>query len=99
MLERTNRLAGGYMGVDDELAGEFDARLAECSTLAFRVAFSVLRHREDAEDVAQEAFARAHRSFRQLRDRDRFRSWLVRMVWRKISGEVIKADVPISIVK
>jgi len=99
MLERTNRLAGGYMGVDDELAGEFDARLAECSTLAFRVAFSVLRHREDAEDVAQEAFARAHRSFRQLRDRDRFRSWLVRMVWRKISGEVIKADVTISIVK
>jgi RNA polymerase sigma-70 factor, ECF subfamily len=42
----------------------------------------VLRHREDAEDVAQEAFVRAHRSFRQLRDRDRFRAWLVRLTWR-----------------
>jgi RNA polymerase sigma-70 factor (ECF subfamily) len=50
--------------------------------LAFRVAFSVLRHREDAEDVAQEAFAKAHRSFSQLRDRERFRAWLVRMTWR-----------------
>jgi hypothetical protein len=38
-----------------------------------------LRHREDAEDVAQEAFAKAYRSFRQLRDRQRFRAWLVRM--------------------
>jgi RNA polymerase sigma-70 factor (ECF subfamily) len=42
----------------------------------------VLRHREDAEDVAQEAFAKAYRSFRSLRDRDRFRAWLIRMTWR-----------------
>ena len=28
------------------------------------------------------AFAKAHRHFRQLRDPERFRSWLVRMVWR-----------------
>jgi RNA polymerase sigma-70 factor (ECF subfamily) len=32
--------------------------------------------------VAQEAFAKAHRSFGQLRDRERFRAWLVRMTWR-----------------
>jgi RNA polymerase sigma-70 factor (ECF subfamily) len=42
----------------------------------------VLRNREDAEDVAQEAFAKAYRNFSQLRDRDRFRAWLVRMTWR-----------------
>ncbi len=69
-------------GTDDELEREFEARLAESSRLAFRVAFSVLRHREDAEDVAQEAFAKAHRSFSKLRQRDRFRAWLVRMTWR-----------------
>jgi len=69
-------------GVNSDVAREFEARLVESSTLAFRVAFSVLRHREDAEDVAQEAFARAYRNFRQLRDRDRFRAWLVRMTWR-----------------
>ena len=65
-----------------ELEREFEARLADSSRLAFRVAFSVLRQREDAEDVAQEAFAKAYRSFRQLRDRTRFRAWLVRMTWR-----------------
>jgi RNA polymerase sigma-70 factor (ECF subfamily) len=72
----------GLVSLDDDLEREFESRLTECSTLAFRVAFSVLRHREDAEDVAQEAFAKAYRSFRQLRERDRFRAWLVRMTWR-----------------
>jgi len=82
MHERADRLAGNIVTVDENLAREFEARLVESSTLAFRVAFSVLRQREDAEDVAQEAFAKAYRSFRQLRDRDRFRAWLVRMTWR-----------------
>jgi len=68
--------------VERELEREFEARLAECSTLAFRLAYSVLRHRQDAEDVAQDAFAKAHRTFSQLRDRDRFRAWLARMTWR-----------------
>ena len=66
----------------EDLAAEFESRLVESSTLAVRVAYSVLRNREDAEDVAQEAFAKAYRSFSQLRDRDRFRAWLVRMTWR-----------------
>jgi len=65
-----------------ELAREFETRLVESSTLAVRVAYGVLRNREDAEDVAQEAFAKAYRSFDQLRDRERFRAWLVRMTWR-----------------
>jgi RNA polymerase sigma-70 factor (ECF subfamily) len=81
MHERADRLAA-LVSIDQELEREFEARLVESSTLAFRVAFSVLRHREDAEEVAQEAFAKAYRSFRQLRERERFRAWLVRMTWR-----------------
>jgi RNA polymerase sigma-70 factor (ECF subfamily) len=75
-------LAGGFVTVDRGLEQEFEARLVESSTLAFRVAYSVLRQRQDAEDVAQEAFLKAYRSFTQLRDRDRFRAWLVRITWR-----------------
>src|SRR5712691_9571795 len=82
MHDQAVRLAGSLIGVEPELAQEFEVRLVESSTLAFRVAFGVLRHRQDAEDVAQEAFVKAYRSFRQLRDRDRFRAWLVRMTWR-----------------
>jgi RNA polymerase sigma-70 factor (ECF subfamily) len=78
-----DRLAGGTLAVSDSAPErEFEARLVESSTLAFRVAYGVLRHRQDAEDVAQEAFVKAYRSFSQLRDRERFRAWLVRMTWR-----------------
>jgi RNA polymerase sigma-70 factor (ECF subfamily) len=82
MHERVERLAHGVVSRDSDLDAAFEACLTECSTLAFRVAYSVLRQREDAEDVAQEAFARAYRQFTQLRDRNRFRPWLVRMTWR-----------------
>ena len=67
---------------DPTLEREFEERVADSSTLAFRVALGVLRRREDAEDVAQEAFLRAHRGFASLRDRDRFRAWLVRTAFR-----------------
>lgn len=70
------------VAAEDVLEREFGERLRESTSLAFRVAFSVLHHREDAEDVAQEAFVRAHRGIARLRDRERFRAWLVRTTWR-----------------
>ena len=61
---------------------EWESLLAENAPLAFRVARGVLRNDADAEDVAQEALIRAHRQFERLRDRARFRGWLVRISFR-----------------
>ena len=61
---------------------EFEERLAECGSLAFRVARGVLRNTADAEDVAQEALLRAYQSFARLREPSRFRGWLVRIAFR-----------------
>jgi RNA polymerase sigma-70 factor (ECF subfamily) len=84
--------AGRYPGLDVaheetlvsrvDLEREFEERLRDSSALAVRVAFSVLRQRQDAEDVAQEAFARAFRRFAALRDPATFRAWIVRVTWR-----------------
>src|SRR5262245_41618843 len=82
MHDNVQPIAGVLLTMEQDLKQEFETRLAETSTLAFRVAYGVLRNSEDAEDVAQEAFAKAYRNFTQLRDRDRFRAWLVRMTWR-----------------
>ena len=64
------------------LRREFEERLAECGSLAYRVARGVLRNSADAEDVAQEALLRAYQRFERLRDRTRFRAWLVRIAFR-----------------
>ena len=82
MNEWVHPCEGPIVTAEASLDQEFEQRLRDSSTLAFRVAYGVLHHREDAEDVAQEAFIRAYRSFRQVRDRERFRAWLVRLTWR-----------------
>lgn len=76
--------AGDAASRTDEatLAQEFERRLADCPALAYRVALGVLRNTAEAEDVAQEAMLRAYRNFHRLRDRERFRAWLVRTAWR-----------------
>jgi RNA polymerase sigma-70 factor (ECF subfamily) len=73
---------GSFVSDQPALDREFEARLRDSAGLAFGVAYGVLRNREDAEEVAQDAFARAFRRFHQLRDRDAFRAWLTRMTWR-----------------
>jgi RNA polymerase sigma factor (sigma-70 family) len=82
MHELALQFPGRLMAPGDALDREFEARLAECGTAAFRVAYWVTRSRPDAEDVAQEAFIRAYKGFRRLKDRERFREWLVRIAFR-----------------
>lgn len=75
-------LPGSAVSRDESLESEFEQRLADCPTLAYRVALGVLHNPAEAEDVAQEAMLRAYRNFHRLRDRERFRGWLVRAAWR-----------------
>ena len=75
-------LSGSAVNLDVSLQREFEQRLADCPTLAYRVALGVLRNTADAEDVAQEAMLRAYRNFHRLRERESFRAWLVRTAWR-----------------
>jgi RNA polymerase sigma-70 factor (ECF subfamily) len=82
MNEFVDTLDGATVKGTDTLEREFEANLPDLSRLAFRVAYSVLRQREDAEDIAQDALTKAHAQLCQLRNRERLRAWLVRMSWR-----------------
>jgi RNA polymerase sigma-70 factor (ECF subfamily) len=50
---------------------------------AWRVAMAALGRPEEAEDAAQDAFLSAWRNLGHLRDDERFRPWLLSIVWRK----------------
>jgi len=82
MAALATSLPGSAVNLNASLEGEFEQRLADCPTLAYRVALSVLRNTAEAEDVAQEAMLRAYRNFHRLRERGSFRAWLVRTAWR-----------------
>ena len=84
MHEQAVGRANAALTTDDlsALEREFEAAITQSLPLVFRVAYGVLRNRAEAEDVSQEAFAKAYRSFRQLRDPAALRAWLVRITWR-----------------
>lgn len=48
-------------------------------TVVYNLAYRMLRHREDAEDVTQEAFLKAFEALPRLKDDAAFRSWLSRI--------------------
>lgn len=66
----------------DELDARFASYLAENQRRVFQIAYGVLGTAADAEEVAQEAFLRAYRKFRSLRDPEKFRCWVNRIAFR-----------------
>lgn len=68
-------------------------------SMAFSLALKMLKNREDAEEVAQDAFVKAYQSLSQFRGGARFSTWLYRIVYntavsrlRKSSFEELSID-------
>lgn len=60
--------------------GAFSMLVERYQNRAFRTAFGMLRDREDALEVAQDAFVRAYRSLATFRGEAEFSTWLHRIV-------------------
>jgi RNA polymerase sigma-70 factor (ECF subfamily) len=58
----------------------FEPLVAKYRERVWRLAYQVLRDREEAWDVAQEAFVRAYQSIREFRGQSAFYTWLFRIV-------------------
>jgi RNA polymerase sigma-70 factor (ECF subfamily) len=82
------RVAVGYVianeAMDAARTGESDLELAvrQHARLVYRIAYSVLRSHQDAEDATQETFIRVMRAQRKLATVDDPRRWLARIAWR-----------------
>jgi RNA polymerase sigma-70 factor (ECF subfamily) len=74
---------------------------------AYQIAFGVLGNREDAEEVAQDAFVRIHRALAKFRGDSEFTTWMYRITlnlarnkyrWNKSRGaqKNISIDAPLE---
>jgi RNA polymerase sigma-70 factor (ECF subfamily) len=61
----------------------FDQLVVRHQAAVFRAALSALRVREDAEEVAQDAFIRAWHALSRFRGDSSFRTWMLRIVWNR----------------
>lgn len=87
--------------VPDGTEGALERQLEEAvlahSRLVFRVAYSVLRSREDAEDATQEVFLRVLRFRTRLPEVRDQPAWLARIAWRVATDRVgRRLTVPID---
>lgn len=64
-----------------EAAVDIAALVSAHSALLFRVAFSILRSRAEAEDVVQDVFVRVLQHEKSLTDVRDMRVWLTRIAW------------------
>ncbi|MBF0593589.1 MAG: sigma-70 family RNA polymerase sigma factor [Candidatus Omnitrophica bacterium] len=60
-------------------AGAFEAILKSYGDLVFNVSLRVVRHREDAEEVAQEVFLTIYRKLKDFQWRSSFKTWVYRV--------------------
>ena len=59
---------------------DFEKLVRENQRVVYQIALTVLRNPADAEDVTQDAFMRAFAKLSSLREPQRFRAWLYRIV-------------------
>lgn len=71
-IELARELLGGNSAVFDQFVNGFRSRL-------FQYSLMVCGHREDAEEVAQDALLKVFKNFDQLRQPERIRSWVFRI--------------------
>jgi RNA polymerase sigma-70 factor (ECF subfamily) len=67
--------------------------------MAYSLALKLVKNREDAEEIAQDAFIKAYQSLGQFKGSSRFSTWLYRIVYntsisklRKTSAEVVRLE-------
>jgi RNA polymerase sigma-70 factor (ECF subfamily) len=84
------------------LKGESDAYaflVNKYKSMAYSLALKLVKNREDAEEIAQDAFIKAYQSLGQFKGSSRFSTWLYRIVYntsisklRKTSAEVVRLE-------
>jgi RNA polymerase sigma-70 factor (ECF subfamily) len=61
-------------------AAAFDRLVDRYQERAYRIAWSILRHPEDARDASQDAFLRLHQTAASFRGESRFSTWFYRIL-------------------
>jgi RNA polymerase sigma-70 factor (ECF subfamily) len=82
------KVAAGHVTLSEAMAlarteeDQLELAVREHARLVYRIAYSVLRNHEDAEDATQETFIRALRARRKLPTVEDPKRWLARIAWR-----------------
>ena len=62
----------------------------------FTICFRIVKNREESEEIAQDVFIKCFRNLKNLKDRSKFRSWLMRIAYTMSIDRVRLKRVPLD---
>ncbi len=61
--------------------------------MAFTVAYRIVRNREDAEEIAQDAFVKVYQSLKSFKKESKFSTWLYRIIYNTAISKTRKKQL------
>ncbi|MDF7814741.1 sigma-70 family RNA polymerase sigma factor [Hymenobacter sp. YC55] len=74
----------------------FGLLVARYQSLAFHIAYKLLRHRQTAEEATQDAFLKAYRGLANFHGDAKFSTWLYRIVYTTAVSHARRKQLPTS---
>jgi RNA polymerase sigma-70 factor (ECF subfamily) len=74
----------------------FSLLVVNYQNIVFSVALKLLKNREDAEEITQEAFIKAFRAIGSFRGGSKFSTWLLRIAYNNCISHLRKKVLPLS---
>ena len=74
----------------------FNALIDEYKAMAFTLALKLMKNREDAEEVTQDAFLKAYKNIKQFEGKAKFSTWLYTIVYNTALTKLRKKKIPTS---
>ncbi len=85
--------------IDKVLNGDtsaFSFLVEKHKDLAFTIAFKITKNREDAEEIAQDAFLKAFQSLKKFKKKSKFSTWLYKIVYNTAVSKTRKKKIEFS---
>lgn len=74
----------------------FNVLIDEHKAMAFTLALKLMKSREDAEEVTQDAFLKAYKNIRQFEGKSKFSTWLYTIVYNTALSKLRKKKLPMD---
>jgi RNA polymerase sigma factor (sigma-70 family) len=85
--------------IDKILNGDnasFASLIDKHKTMAYNIAFRILKSREDAEEIAQDSFLKAYHSLKEFKRESKFSTWLFRIIYNNSISRIRKKKLDIN---
>ena len=82
--------------LDHHSAQAYEKLIGKYQNRVFTLCYRIIKHREEAEEVAQDVFVKGFRELGKLNDHKKFPNWLMKIAYSKAIDRTRRKSIPIA---